>query len=66
MKTNNVFIQDHIRGLDTPGKAKREGASIKPHDDWFNINLSVMEKAVTAKFDQYEDLKKRLINTYPL
>ena len=57
---------DAIQRCRTPGQAKRMGQKISLRPDWETIKLAAMEEIVQAKFDQYEDLKLKLIMTNPV
>lgn len=46
-----------------PSIAKRKGRHIKLRHDWDNIKDDVMYQVVKAKFEQNEELKKKLLDT---
>lgn len=46
-----------------PNKAKVLGRKVKLRSDWEDIKIQIMEEIVRAKFEQNNDLKKRLLNT---
>ena len=56
---------DAILSCRTPGQAKRMGMKLSLRPDWGSFRLLAMEEIVQAKFDQYEDLKLKLIMTNP-
>lgn len=47
----------------TPGKAKRAGQRIDLREDWEDVKINVMLDALRYKFNQNEDLKKKLLDT---
>lgn len=62
-KSKNPIIQEIVRNLETAYLAKQYGKTITLRDDWDDIKLKIMEKAVRAKFDQNYDLRERLLKT---
>lgn len=52
-----------IRGLETPGEAKRAGARIKARSDWDEVKTSFMRVASFSKFSQNRELADRLLST---
>ena len=56
---------DAIQSCRTPGQAKRMGMKLTLRPDWDSFRLLAMEEIVQEKFDQYEDLKLKLIMTNP-
>ena len=63
MKSGDPKIQEEIREIEKPGKAKRITSKIELRPDWEMIKCDVMLKAVEAKFTQNEILGKRLLAT---
>jgi ribA/ribD-fused uncharacterized protein len=61
----NPTYQEQIRQAKTAAQAKKLGASKeqKIREDWDAYRISVMEKAVRAKFEQNESLRKMLLST---
>lgn len=49
----------------SPGRVKRLGRAIPMREDWEKVKLSVMEKALQAKFVQNIHLADKLIKTHP-
>lgn len=64
-KTTDPELRKQILDLDTAGKVKRFGRKIKLRDDWEEIKIDIMFSIIKAKFDQNEDLKQKLIDTWP-
>lgn len=60
-KALNEETHEIIRKLEKPSDAKRYAKNIK----WNIDKIKVMEKTVFEKFNQNEELKKKLILTYP-
>lgn len=60
-------IIEQIKTARTPGKAKglsrRPAKLIAIREDWDEVKVSVMRKAVTAKFQQHKSLRNLLIST---
>lgn len=57
---------DWIAKAPTPHIAFKAARCLKPDDirpDWDDIKVSVMEKALRAKFSQHPDLAKKLLDT---
>ena len=63
MKTFDINEIEHIRSLATPGKAKREGNRVHLRTDWEDVKRNIMEEAVSAKFEQNQDLMSKLLGT---
>ena len=61
MKSDNPSIQDTIRNLSGPGKAKRYGKQVTLRGDWEKIKMGIMEKGIKAKFEQHPELMRKLI-----
>ena len=65
MKTLDIQKREIIASLQTPGQAKRAGQDLKLRPDWEAIKVPVMTSIVLAKFQQWEDLRSRLLLTAP-
>jgi ribA/ribD-fused uncharacterized protein len=63
-KTMDEKERKRIAGLRTPADAKRAGQKLKLRPNWEKDKISVMEAIVYAKFEQSEDLQKRLLDTF--
>lgn len=63
MKTKDKNERMKISLLNTPGEAKRAGRKVKLREDWEDIKLKVMEYLVGLKFNNYIDLKEKLLAT---
>lgn len=48
------------------GQAKKAGQKLELRPDWDEIKLDIMHTLVDTKFAQNEDLRKLLIDTYPV
>lgn len=48
---------------DTPGQAKRRGHAIQVREDWEEIKLQVMSDLVFQKFNNNQELRKKLLDT---
>lgn len=66
MKTQDLAEQKWVRQADSPGFAKSRGRRVRMRPDWEGVKVSVMRKALTAKFTQHAWLGKKLIETQPL
>lgn len=62
MKSNDPLVQEEIRILSTPGKAKRRGQKITVRPNWAFLKFNFMLKALLKKFSQ-EPLKSKLLST---
>ncbi len=63
-KVLNPDTRERIRQCRTPGEAK----SLQKHDirqDWNRIKYTVMYNLLIQKFSEHEDLKRKLLDTYP-
>lgn len=47
------------------GKSKREGRKVTLREDWEEVKDNIMYEICKAKFSQNEDLKQKLLATYP-
>lgn len=65
-KSADHVWRDKIRMASTPGQAKRLGRMASVVSNWDGIKLPVMETLVRQKFFTHEDLKRKLITTWPL
>ena len=63
MKSHDRKTQEFIRGVGTPGMAKRAGREVKLRKGWDGMKLDVMTRAVFAKFDQNPLLRATLLST---
>jgi ribA/ribD-fused uncharacterized protein len=64
-KSVDPVWRDRIRMAPTPGRAKRLGRLVPVVPNWERIKVSVMETLVRQKFSTHEDLKRKLIATWP-
>lgn len=55
--------KEWIRYADTPKIAARLGRSLPCRSDWEAVKVSIMKKAVLAKFIQHPELRKKLKET---
>ena len=62
MKFTNPEIQERIRNAPTPSLAKKLAKRYNKRDNWYDISLNVMEKALRAKFE-IPKLRKKLLAT---
>lgn len=63
--STDVVLAELIRSARTPNRAKqiaKENAT-KKRQDWENVRLEIMRKAIEAKFLQYPELRKLLLAT---
>lgn len=49
----------------SPSQAKALGRKIKLREDWETIKDKTMENILIHKFRQHDDLRKKLVDTYP-
>lgn len=63
LKTTDRETQDFVRGLSTPGQAKRVGKMVDLREDWDDIKLQLMEDLCRIKFTTNEFCKSRLLDT---
>lgn len=61
-KSNDPIYQAMVNVAKSPGDAKRLGYGKQP-DNWHDISLDVMRKALRYKFDQNADIKQKLLDT---
>jgi len=50
----------------TPGQAKKLGQKVVLRENWESIKVKTMERIVYAKFNQYDHLVGKLLDTYPM
>lgn len=64
-KFKDDALKKKIRKVSSPMKAAREGNNRKNklRRDWESVKVSVMRKALMAKFTQYPELKELLLST---
>lgn len=62
-KTLSPKEREKIKFARTAGKAKKLGRESKLRKDWNKIKVSVLGKALYAKFTQHPELRKRLLST---
>jgi len=62
MKFTDPKIQGQVRNAPTPSMAKKIAKKFRKREDWYDISLDVMERALRAKFNK-PDLRKKLIAT---
>ena len=62
MKTLDKGKRVEFTGLD-PSSAKRKGRQIKLRKDWEEIKDQIMYEICLSKFNQNEDLKRKLLQT---
>ena len=60
-KTTERSMRRKISLLNTPGKAKRMGKTIKLRKDWEGIKIIVMRWVIGLKFDQNLELRQLLL-----
>lgn len=64
-KTDDPEAAGRIRGLATPGQAKRAGRLLVLRPRWEEIKVVTMLEIVTAKFAAHPDLCRLLASTAP-
>lgn len=62
MKAKNPWSREIIRRKKTPFMAKKMGRSVKLRDDWEEVKIGVMLKALREKF-RFEDMRRMLLDT---
>lgn len=64
-KFTSEEYQEQIRNVNSPDEAKSMGYAKRTdfRKDWETVKLGIMEKALIAKFSQYSELKKILLET---
>lgn len=63
MKCADPLERHEILRAETPGQAKRLGASVAIRPDWDEIKVSVMRIASFSKFSQSRELANRILST---
>ncbi len=63
-KTNDPKEKLLIQNAKTPAEAKKLARKVKLVKEWDHIKVDVMRRALKLKFDQNEDIRKKLIGTY--
>lgn len=58
----DISKQSEFTTLD-PSSAKKKGRYVKLRNDWEEIKDDIMYRVIKAKFEQNEDLKKKLLKT---
>ncbi|KAH9932389.1 uncharacterized protein B0H18DRAFT_987921 [Fomitopsis serialis] len=58
-------LADRIRGLPSPRAALEEAGRLRrlQRTDWFDVNISVMDAILEAKFTQHPELREMLLGT---
>ena len=64
-KAGTDIEHDLVMNAGTPRDARKLGQSICVREDWEQVKLSVMEDILTAKFQQHQDIWKKLLATKP-
>lgn len=62
MKFADPKIREQIRNTPTPSVAKKIAKKFRKREDWYEISLDVMERALRVKFD-IPELRKKLLDT---
>ena len=62
MKFTDLKIQEKVRNAPTPSIAKKIAKKFRKREDWYEINLHVMERALRVKFE-IPELREKLIAT---
>ncbi len=65
MKYYGTVLEEHVRNQPTPTAAKREGRKYQMRTDWENVKISVMRRALYAKFTSFPENSAILMNSYP-
>lgn len=63
-KSTNPILRLHFTTI-TPLKAKKEAPIVIDKAEWFEKSLGLMEDLVRQKFTKHEELKQKLIDTFP-
>ena len=62
-KSPDPAKRHEVAALPTPAGAKSAGRRIKRPDNWFDVNLGILESLVRQKFTRYPDLAEKLLAT---
>ena len=62
MKFTDPRIQEKVRNTPTPSSAKKLAKKFRKREDWYEISLNVMERALRVKFE-IPELREKLIAT---
>ena len=62
-KTENWCQIWDIHKAPTPGIAKKLGRKVNIRSDWDDVRISVMKNIIKMKFDQNEEIQKKLLET---
>jgi ribA/ribD-fused uncharacterized protein len=65
MKTTDIELREKISTIVSPVDVKRFGRKINIRPDWDTIKFGIMDILVNRKFFCNDDLKQKLINTFP-
>lgn len=63
MKAVDKATQERIRLLESPAEARLEGRRLKLREDWDEVKVPYMLRALRAKFSQNPDLRLQLLAT---
>lgn len=62
-KTLDINQRHNIAMLETPGKAKKYGKTVRLRPAWDDIKISIMKEIVESKFQQNPKLIEKLLAT---
>ena len=62
-KTLDLEEREVFRDSPTPAIAKKLGKKVQIREDWEEVKIEIMTNLVWQKFNDYEDLGKKLIDT---
>lgn len=62
-KFGSPTVQEEIRSAPTPGKAKRMGREYQARIDWDGIKRDIMHELSRCKYEQHQDLRRKLLAT---
>ena len=62
MKFTDPELREKIQTASSPGKAKKMARSNQPREDWHDISLEVMKRALRVKFNNPK-LRQKLLAT---
>lgn len=63
-KTLNKSLRVKIAKAPTPGRAKALGRRVPLRENWDAIKIEAMREVLRLKFEQNDELREKLINTY--